>query len=145
MLPTTFKTVDEVCLLLPQRPPILMLDSFEYIDAGTCCGTVELTERMVFADEDGNVAQEAVLEHLAQCAAAFMGYRRKMKRQDVVLGFIGDIKRCTFYDVDFHVGDKIESELHTVSEVGNVLMVSATARTDDGHTAVACTMKLASA
>ena len=121
-----------------------MLDSFTYIDGSTCRATVELTEKMVFADEDGNVAQESVLEHLAQCAAAFMGYRRKMEGKEVVLGFIGDIKRCTFLDTAFHVGDKIESELHTVSEVGNVLMVSATARRD-GQTVVACTMKLASA
>lgn len=122
-----------------------MLDSFEYIDDRMCRGTVELTKEMVFADEDGTVAQEAVLEHLAQCAAAFMGYRRKIKGEEVVLGFIGDTKRCTFQDVELHVGDRIESELKTVSEVGSVLMVSATARTDDGHTAVACTMKLASA
>ena len=121
-----------------------MLDSFTYIDASTCCATVELSGKMVFADKDGNVAQESILEHLAQCAAAFMGYRRKMEGQKVVLGFIGDIKRCTFQDTDLHVGDRIESELQTVSEVGNVLMVSATARRD-GQTVAACTMKLASA
>ena len=138
-------TVDDVCQLLPQRPPILMLDSFEYIDDRTCRGTVELTKGMVFADEDGTAAQEAVLEHIAQCAAAFMGYRRRMKGEEVVLGFIGDIKRCTFMNLELHVGDRIESELQTVSEVGSVLMVSATARLDNGQTVSRCTMKLASA
>ncbi|MBQ7279653.1 MAG: hypothetical protein IJR13_02870 [Bacteroidales bacterium] len=141
----TCNTADEVCQLLPQRPPILMLDSFEYVDGSMCRGTVMLTEKMVFADDDGTLVQEAVLEHIAQCAAAFMGYRRKMMGQEVALGFIGDIKRCTFMNLELHVGDRIESELQTVSEVGSVLMVSATARLDNGQTVSRCTMKLASA
>mgnify|MGYP002623996891 CR=1 FL=1 len=121
-----------------------MLDSFEYVDGRTCRGTVVLTEGMVFAVGDGSVAQESVLEHVAQCAAAFMGYRRKLEGREVVPGFIGDIKRCTFGETELHVGDRIESELQTLSEVGRVLMVSAEARSN-GQTAVACTMKLASA
>ena len=67
-----------------------------------------------------------------------------MKGEEVVLGFIGDIKRCTFQDVKLHVGDRIESELQTVSEVGSVLMVSVSARLSGGQAVILCSMKLAS-
>lgn len=134
-------TTDDITSLIPQRPPILMVDRFSYEDDSLCHSELTLKEDNMFL-HNGSMVPEGLLEHIAQTAAAHIGYRRKMAGEEVNLGFIGDIKRCTMGKRMPTVGQTLMTTMRVVSQVGNITMVSAES-TSDGETLIECRMKLA--
>ena len=126
-------TTDDITSLIPQRPPILMVDRFSYEDDSLCHSELTLKEDNMFL-HNGSMVPEGLLEHIAQTAAAHIGYRRKMAGEEVNLGFIGDIMPT--------VGQTVMTTMRVVSQVGNITMVSAES-TSDGETLIECRMKLA--
>lgn len=134
-------TTDDITSLIPQRPPILMVDRFSYEDDSLCHSELTLKEDNMFL-HNGSMVPEGLLEHIAQTAAAHTGYRRKMAGEEVNLGFIGDIKRCTMGKRMPTVGQTVMTTMRVVSQVGNITMVSAES-TSDGETLIECRMKLA--
>ena len=134
-------TTDDITSLRPQRPPILMVDRFSYEDDSLCHSELTLKEDNMFL-HNGSMVPEGLLEHIAQTAAAHIGYRRKMAGEEVNLGFIGDIKRCTMGKRMPTVGQTVMTTMRVVSQVGNITMVSAES-TSDGETLIECRMKLA--
>lgn len=133
-------TTDDITSLIPQRPPILMVDRFSYEDDSLCHSELTLKEDNMFL-HNGSMVPEGLLEHIAQTAAAHIGYRRKMAGEEVNLGFIGDIKRCTMGKRMPTVGQTVMTTMRVVSQVGNITMVSAES-TSDGETLIECRMKL---
>ena len=134
-------TTDDITSLIPQRPPILMVDRFSYEDDSLCHSELTLKEDNMFL-HNGSMVPEGLLEHIAQTAAAHIGYRRKMAGEEVNLGFFGDIKRCTMGKRMPTVGQTVMTTMRVVSQVGNITMVSAES-TSDGETLIECRMKLA--
>ncbi|MCR4811596.1 MAG: hydroxymyristoyl-ACP dehydratase [Bacteroidales bacterium] len=134
-------TTDDITSLIPQRPPILMVDRFSYEDDSLCHSELTLKEDNMFL-HNGSMVPEGLLEHIAQTAAAHIGYRRKMAGEEVNLGFIGDIKRCTMGKRMPTVGQTVMTTMRVVSQVGNITMVSAES-TSNGETLIECRMKLA--
>lgn len=134
-------TTDDITSLIPQRPPILMVDRFSYEDDSLCHSELTMKEDNMFL-HNGSMVPEGLLEHIAQTAAAHIGYRRKMAGEEVNLGFIGDIKRCTMGKRMPTVGQTVMTTMRVVSQVGNITMVSAES-TSDGEILIECRMKLA--
>jgi predicted hotdog family 3-hydroxylacyl-ACP dehydratase len=134
-------TTDDITSLIPQRPPILMVDRFSYEVDSLCHSELTLKEDNMFL-HNGSMVPEGLLEHIAQTAAAHIGYRRKMAGEEVNLGFIGDIKRCTMGKRMPTVGQTVMTTMRVVSQVGNITMVSAES-TSNGVTLIECRMKLA--
>ena len=134
--------VDDVLSLIPQRPPIQMVDGFTFEDEQNCCSTLALRDDNMFLDESGQLAEEGILEHIAQTAAAYVGFLRKRAGEAVNMGYIGDIKRCTMNHPMPMAGSVLETRLVIVSQVGNITMISAET-TVDSRTLLTCRMKLA--
>lgn len=133
---------DDVLSLIPQRPPILMVDGFVFEDEQNCRSTLTLSSDNMFLDESGQLAEEGILEHIAQTAAAYVGFLRKRAGEEVNMGYIGDIKRCAVSHPMPLAGEMLTTHLTIVSQVGNITMVSAET-TVDGRTLLTCRMKLA--
>lgn len=127
---------------IPQRPPILMVDAFDCEGEGGCTSSLLVREGNIFLDGDGRMMAEGLLEHIAQTAAAYVGYCRKMAGDEVNLGYIGDIKRCSVGTRMPSVGKTVCTTMKVVSQVGNITMVAAES-TSDGETLISCRMKLA--
>lgn len=133
--------ITDISKLIPQRPPIQMIDSFVY-DGGNECGTELLVSEDNIFVTDGCLASEGILEHIAQSAAAFLGYKRVLDGLGIALGFIGDIRKCRFSDISAKPGDTLQTNLKIVSVIGNITMISATVCVS-GEQIVTCSMKLA--
>ncbi len=118
-----------------------MVSRFECGDDEACRSELDIDESNMFLAE-GQVAAEGIVEHIAQTAAAYIGYRRKQAGEDVNLGFIGDIKRCSFGDTMPTAGQTVTTEMRVVSQVGNITMISAESKVD-GELVASCRMKLA--
>lgn len=136
-------TITDIASLIPQRDPIMMLDSFACIDERNCSSSLEIREGNIFVNERGVLAQEGILEHVAQSAAAWLGYKRLQEGKKVTLGFIGDIRKCSYVGAMPVVGDTVHTNIRIVSELGDIFMISATTSVN-GQDVVVCSMKLAS-
>ena len=74
--------------LIPQRPPIVMVDSFCGIEDDCSYSGLTVTDDNIFCQE-GKLQEAGIIEHIAQSAAARIGYIYLQKNEPVPLGFIG--------------------------------------------------------
>ena len=99
--------------LLPQRPPMVMVDRLLHCDP--VLTETELTIRpdniMV---EDGHLAEIGLLENVAQTCAARMGYINLSSGKEVRVGVIGALR-----DMEIHARPKVGSTITTRIEVSD--------------------------
>lgn len=109
--------------LIPQRPPIVMVDSF--FEADTESATTGLTIQCdnIFC-LDGIMQEAGIIEHVAQSAAAFAGYAPYTKGESPKLGFIGEVKRFKILNLP-HAGDSLVTTLKVLGEAAGVTLISA--------------------
>lgn len=119
-----------------------MVDGFSFEDEQNCGSTLTITSDNMFLDGSGRLAEEGILEHIAQTAAAYVGFLRKQAGEEVNMGYIGDIKRCVVSPTLPKTGDTLTTHLAVMSQVGNITMISAET-TVNGLTMLTCRMKLA--
>lgn len=136
------KVVTDIAGLIPQRPPIAMVNRFEYIDQRNCRSSLNILPGNMFLDDAGNMVQEGYLEHIAQSAAAYIGYCRLLEGKKVALGYIGDIRKCKFSGNVAKEGGVLSTAVKIVSTVGGITMISATTSDENGEI-LNCSMKLA--
>ena len=135
------KTTTDIASLIPQRQPIMMVNEYGYEDDDNCWSLLNINSDNIFLDTNGRIIVEGVLEHIAQTAAAHIGFKHRLKGEEVGLGFIGDIKRCTVTGPMPTTGQSIKTRIKVVSQVNNITMISAEAKCGD-TTIVSCRMKL---
>ena len=133
---------NDILSLIPQRPPILMVDCYGYEDELNCHSSKTITKDNLFLDETGHLGVEGILEHIAQTAAAHIGYIRKQTGEEVSLGYIGDIKRCAVTGDMPTAGETLLTRMAVTSQVGSITLVSAETSTSNGPI-LNCRMKLA--
>ena len=111
---------EDIFRILPQRPPMLMVDSFYGMEgAKAYCGlTVEQDNVFCLG---GKFIEIGILEHAAQSVAAMSGYRNSLQDLPPELGFIGEVKsfRVSFLP---KAGDVLMTEVEEkVSVLGTIL------------------------
>lgn len=87
MKPSDFEILD----LIPQRPPMQMIDKLIHADERSATGSLYIQPDNLFC-ENGLFREPGILEFIAQTAAAYTGYRNKLSQQPVTEGYIGAIK-----------------------------------------------------
>ena len=115
----------DICELIPQRDPIRMVDCLLRVegDVAETCFTVRPGN--FFLDDDGLLAETGVMEHIAQSASAFAGWRtRQSGAETPPVGFIGEVKKFRS-----HRRPSVGEELHTVvtllTDFDGILVVGA--------------------
>lgn len=121
------KDVD-IRALIPQRPPILMVDRLVRVDGDEAEACFTVCPGNMFLDDEGCLAETGVLEHIAQSASAFAGWRAlDAEAGQPPVGFIGEVKKF-----HCHRRPRVGDELHTVvsiqTEFDGILVVAAEAR-----------------
>lgn len=119
----------DILTLLPQRPPMVMVDRLLHCDP--VLTETELTIRpdniMV---EDGHLAEIGLLENVAQTCAARMGYINLSSGKEVRVGVIGALR-----DMEIHarpkVGSTITTRIEVSDEVFGMTLAKAESRCDD--------------
>ncbi|MDB5228975.1 MAG: hydroxymyristoyl-ACP dehydratase [Bacteroidota bacterium] len=87
------KSVSEINVLdlIPQRAPVVMIDSLQYADTGKIISNFEITDGCIFC-MNGFLSESGIIENIAQTGAAGFGYLDKLESKPVSLGFIASIK-----------------------------------------------------
>ncbi len=111
--------------LIPQRPPVVLVDRFGGIDGEGVSHTEFAVVPACLFCEEGRLTECGLIEHMAQSAAARVGWLARQQGRDVALGYIGSVNR--FRVVAFPPADsRLETTIRVVQEVFNVSLVRAT-------------------
>ena len=125
--------------LIPQRPPIVMVDSFFGIEENCSYSGLTVTPDNIFC-EAGKLQEPGIIEHIAPSAAARIGFIYTQQGAQVPLGFIGSVDKLRIYDLP-EVGMKLFTEITVVQEVFDITLIAAQVKADEKLIAE-CRMKI---
>lgn len=112
----------EIDGLIPQRPPMVMVDAFYGFD-----GDKSLTGLTIEADnlfcQTGLLQEPGIIEHIAQSAAVRVGYLYTQRHEPIPLGFIGSIDQLTIHALPA-VDKVLATEISVVQEVGDITLIA---------------------
>jgi len=132
-------TKDKITELIPQRPPILMIDELVAQDDQQTITAFEIKPDNLFVS-DHELEEAGIIENIAQSAAARAGYYYQLHNQKPPLGFIGAISKVIISRYP-KVGEKLKTVIVLKSEVFNISLIKGT--TFVGETQIAeCEMKI---
>lgn len=130
----------DILELIPQRPPMVLVDTFEGIDAeGMAHTTLEVRSDNLFLEED-RLTECGLTEHIAQSAAARIGYLFRKRGEEVPIGFIGSVNNLVVEQLP-EVGVRLYTAVRVVQEVFNVTLIEAETATET-ETVARCKMKI---
>ena len=130
---------EELYQLIPQRNPVVMVDTFFCADEESAETGLHVQSGNLFCE--GNLLRETgLIEHVAQSAAAFAGYAPYTRGEQPKLGFIGEVKKFKITRLP-HVGEFLHTRLRILGEAAGVTLIAA--ETTSGEETVAnCQMKI---
>lgn len=116
-------TGEEIFKLIPQRPPIVMVDTFFEADSEKAKTGLRISSENIFCKE-GVLQETGLIEHVAQSAAAFAGYEPYTRGESPKLGFIGEVKKFKINRLP-NVNEFIRTNLKVLGEAGGVTLIAA--------------------
>jgi predicted hotdog family 3-hydroxylacyl-ACP dehydratase len=111
MFPSEYNILD----LIPQRPPMTMIDALITADEKSARGNLHILESNLFS-ENGVLTEPGLIEFIAQTAAAYIGYKNKTTNKEVGEGYIGAIKNLSIYELP-KVNTAIQSDIVVENEI----------------------------
>ena len=130
---------DGIHKLIPQRPPIVMVDKFYGIIEKSSYSGLTVTDENIFC-QDGRLQEPGIIEHIAQSAAARIGYIYTENNEPVPLGFIGSVDKLTINKLP-EVGTVLETEITVIQEVADITLIAAIVKEAESEIA-SCRMKI---
>lgn len=110
-----------VISLIPQRPPMVMVDALLSYTATTGAAGLTIAADNLFV-QNGQLQEAGVVEHIAQSIALHKGYYYYLQHQLAPMGYIGSIKRMNIYALP-EVGATLTTELSIIHEFMGVTLV----------------------
>lgn len=131
----------DVTKLVPQRAPILMVDRLtDATDDVAVTGFVVKADNY-FLDDDGLLAEVGLIEHIAQSASAFAGYKALLAgASEPPVGYIGEIKKFHCYSRPAP-GEELNTTITMGAEVAGVTIIKGETRVK-GETVADTQMKI---
>ncbi|WP_103069766.1 hypothetical protein [Aquimarina sediminis] len=119
---------DIILKLIPQRAPMIMVDSLLYYDAAKVISGLTVTGKNIFVDND-KLTEPGLIEHMAQTVALYTGYHFYINNLQAPEGYIGAIKGVEISKLP-SVGNQLETEVVILQEIMDVTLVKGTTRLD---------------
>lgn len=106
--------------LIPQRPPIMMVDkvvSCDEVDART---TFKVNSDNIFL-ENNRFTAPGIIENMAQSCAARMGCIDLLHDKPIKIGYIGDIRDAEIIMLP-QVGETLYTEVHVSEDIFDIVL-----------------------
>lgn len=100
------ETLPDLRDILPHRPPMILIDDFNYCTDTEVQCTVAIRDGAPFV-VDGKVPALVSLEYFAQTVAALFGFRHRHRTGGFELGMLLGTRELTLDADYFHVGDTL--------------------------------------
>ncbi|HCC53219.1 MAG TPA: hydroxymyristoyl-ACP dehydratase [Porphyromonadaceae bacterium] len=125
--------------LIPQRDPIIMIDTFYGATDSEADTGLTVSDNNLFHSE-GCLMEPGLIEHIAQSASAYAGYKAKVKNEPTPVGYIAEVKKFRIHFLP-HTGDELRTHIRIISEALGVSLLSAETKVN-GEVAAQCQMKI---
>ena len=127
----------DIRTLLPQQPPMLMLDRLISADEKSASTSLLIRKDNIFVTE-GRLNAYALIEVMAQTCAAQLGYADVYVngKKDVRIGYIGAVKRMQIENSP-RVGETLRTRMEVVEDFGDMKLVAAESFVNNHRIAVA--------
>ena len=112
---------DTLQSLLPQAPPMLMIDTLVSSDTEKTVTKFTIKEDNIFVFE-GKLREPGIIENMAQTAAARAGYEAFSNQTKVKTGYIGSIKNMVIYSLP-KVNSALQTILTPLSDIGDISVI----------------------
>ncbi len=123
--------------LIPQREPILLVDALTGVEGDTARTCLTVRRDNCFVGDDGLLSEPGLVEHIAQSASAFAGYKAAEAGASAPpVGYIGEVRKFRCYRCP-RVGEELRTAVTFGPEVDGVTVL--TGETRAGGETVACT------
>ena len=103
----------------------MMVDELLKVVGDECTCRLTVREDNFFLEEDGQMAEPGVIEHIAQSASAFAGYRAVAEgATEPPVGYIGEVKNFRLYRRP-KLGDDLQTTITMGATVAGVTIINA--------------------
>ena len=115
----------------------MLVDALVGVEGGAVRTRLTVRRDNCFVGEDGLLAEPGLVEHIAQSASAFAGYKAmEAGASEPPVGYIGEVRKFRCYRCP-RVGEELQTTVTFGPEVGGVFVL--TGETCVGEETVACT------
>ena len=134
----------EVSALLPQKPPMEMVDKLWFHDDTYSISGLLVKEDNIFC-KNGFLCEPGLMENIAQTAGLRLGYivYQQQKNGEVIkppFGYIGAIKNLIIHQLP-PIGAELKTEIFVQAVVFEVTLISAKSSMN-GEPVASCEMKI---
>jgi predicted hotdog family 3-hydroxylacyl-ACP dehydratase len=134
MIPET-----KILAFIPQRAPFVMIDELIACDGTSATSLMEVRQDNLFV-RNGVLMEPALVENIAQTAAARIGYICNQENKAVPVGYIAAVQNLVIKKLP-KTGDLLETEIVITNQVLNVTIISGKVKVNDAI-AASCEMKI---
>ncbi|MEO6709338.1 MAG: 3-hydroxylacyl-ACP dehydratase [Planctomycetota bacterium] len=124
--------------VLPQKPPMVLLDSIVSHAADETVCSVRIDPTSPFAGADGSIPCWIALEYMAQCAAAHSGLLTREQGKPIRMGFLLGSKKITFHVQHFEAGSELRVTARSAWSDGELASFACTVHASDGKLLAEC-------
>jgi len=117
----------DILKLIPQRNPIVMVDSFYGIENTVSRSSLTIMDDNIFIEFGGVLSELGMIEHVAQSAAAREGYEAICSGNKPAVGYIGAISNLKVKG-SAKVGEILSTDLKPLYQLGDVILFHADVR-----------------
>lgn len=119
-----FQNID-IKTLIPQRPPFVLIDKLLFADLTKAISSWKIEPTSLFVDNN-ILSPSAVLENIAQTAAAHLGYINiySNENQEVKIGLVGAVSNLEIFD-SIYVNDILTTEVQILEQIADLKLISA--------------------
>lgn len=107
--------------LIPQRAPIIMVDSLLYYDTSKVISGLTISDSNLFVQKN-TFTEPGLIEHMAQTVALYTGYHFYINNLQAPEGYIGAIKGVEIKKLP-KVADQLKTEVTILQEIMGVTLV----------------------
>lgn len=108
---SVFMQADDIIQFIPQRAPFVFVDAIHHSEERSTITSFNIKEDNLFIT-DGCLSETALVENIAQTAAAGIGHRIQLTGEKVTGGYIGGIR-----NLQVHRLPKVGEELRTETSI----------------------------
>lgn len=130
---------NEILTYIPQRPPFVMVDEITGVDDSSGKTRFIVTKENIFFRER-KLTEPALIENIAQTAAARIGYLCHQNNEPVPVGFIGAVQNLEINRLPLE-GQLLETEITIKNQVFNVTLIKGVIHCN-GTRIAQCDMKI---
>lgn len=124
------KQFDDITKLIPQRPPMLMVQRMLSCDDTKVTTELDIVGDNIFV-EDGCLAEPGIIENMAQTAAVMQGWKYREQANAADIRYLCEIRNLTIEKLP-SVGETLKTTVEVKASAAGVIMVSCHYETASG-------------